>query len=578
MTNKALHLFRISFLIALLKILSAQVCYGQTSINIGTGSVGNTSISYPAPLQDYWEGSRAQYLYRASELAAAGMTAGTISSIKFNVTTLNAFNGSIEEFTIKINGTTVSTLGTTTWENTGAIAFGPQNFTPVIGLNTFVLSTPFYWNGTNNILLEICNGAANNPTNVTWTENVSVPYTSGLAFNGSRSYANDDAGNLCNTTYNTSGGVGNNPTTRPNITFMWTAGTNCSAPGYSNLPFSESFENTWVSLCNTREIPNNFWRNSPTSGNASWRRFDDGSAAGWFSPTGGAYSPIFSAGATSARFHTYNAYYGSTGALSLYLNCNTPQALKKVNFDFINTNGNDSLTILFSTDGGANFTRVDTALTAENWRTKSVYFNSQSPTTVLRFLATSDYGQTDIGLDNISITEAPQCSGIPVAGILAASPSIVCSSSTPVSLTVSGSTMAAGITWQWQESANGGGNWTNIAGATNAILTFPGISSSTSYRRQISCGTSSSTSNTVLVIANGSPIGGTTVASTYQACNAGTSISVSVTGDAPNPNYSYQWQSSPDGINWTDMVNETNTSLFLTLLTLFLRQLILEEK
>ena len=64
----------------------------QTDISIGSGgTVGNTSSSYPCPLQDYYEGSRAQYLYLASELTAAGMGPGNISSIKYEVTALNAF-------------------------------------------------------------------------------------------------------------------------------------------------------------------------------------------------------------------------------------------------------------------------------------------------------------------------------------------------------------------------------------------------------------------------------------------------------------------------------------------------------
>ena len=73
-------------LIALLLALSVpKQSLAQLDINIGTGTVGNGTTVYPCPLQDFYEGQRAQYLYRASELAAAGMGPGLITAIKFNV-------------------------------------------------------------------------------------------------------------------------------------------------------------------------------------------------------------------------------------------------------------------------------------------------------------------------------------------------------------------------------------------------------------------------------------------------------------------------------------------------------------
>src|SRR5437899_2091752 len=75
---------RISWLL-LMWLFTAVSLNAQTNINIGTGTTGNGATEYPCPLQDYWEGSRAQYLYKASELIAAGMGPGMISAIKYNV-------------------------------------------------------------------------------------------------------------------------------------------------------------------------------------------------------------------------------------------------------------------------------------------------------------------------------------------------------------------------------------------------------------------------------------------------------------------------------------------------------------
>lgn len=215
----------------------------QTDISIGTGTAGNTGTTYPAPLQDYFEGSRAQYLYRASEFVAAGMSPGNVSAIKFNVTNLNAFSGNIQQYTIKIGTSVTASLGTTTWENVPNTVYGPTDYVPALGVNTFTFSTPFFWNGTDNIVIEICNGLPANTTDGLnhFTQNVTVPWTIGLPFNGSRTYAADNAGNLCNSAATTATGT---PTTRPNITFTWTSATACTG-----TPAAGTATSTASSVC-----------------------------------------------------------------------------------------------------------------------------------------------------------------------------------------------------------------------------------------------------------------------------------------------------------------------------------------
>ncbi|MBS4043475.1 MAG: gliding motility-associated C-terminal domain-containing protein [Chitinophagaceae bacterium] len=205
-----------------LNTLSVQ---SQTDYSIGTGTVGNTGTTYPAPLQDWYEGSRMQFLYRASELTAAGMNSGNIIAIKYNVTNLNTFSGDIPQMRIKIAQLPTASLGTNTWENVPLTVFGPVNYVPTLGINTFTFPAPFLWNGTDNIVIEICNGDPGNAGFTDYTNNVTVPWTTGLAFNGSHSYRADDLGNLCNTTTTTNTGT---QTTRPNITFTWMPDVDCA--------------------------------------------------------------------------------------------------------------------------------------------------------------------------------------------------------------------------------------------------------------------------------------------------------------------------------------------------------------
>ncbi len=199
----------------------------QVNINIGTGTAGNTGTTYPCALQDYYEGSRMQYLYLASELNAAGMTAGNIDKLTYNVTQLNGA-GLIENLNISIGHTTATSLQTAGWDVfTGAVSSVPQaDYTPVVGANTFTFSSPFFWNGTDNILIEICNGSASATGGVTYTNNPTIPFTSGLSFNGSHTFRIDNQnGPLCGTTSTTNTGL---QTDRPNLTFSWAKALPCT--------------------------------------------------------------------------------------------------------------------------------------------------------------------------------------------------------------------------------------------------------------------------------------------------------------------------------------------------------------
>ena len=56
-----------------------------TNITIGTGALLNTPTTYPAPYGNWYWGAKHQFLIQASELTAAGMSAGNINSLSFNV-------------------------------------------------------------------------------------------------------------------------------------------------------------------------------------------------------------------------------------------------------------------------------------------------------------------------------------------------------------------------------------------------------------------------------------------------------------------------------------------------------------
>jgi trimeric autotransporter adhesin len=269
---------------------------------------------------------------------------------------------------------------------------------------------------------------------------------------------------------------------------------NTTSVAYATLPFTESFEGPWINGCDIREIPNNFWRSKPGTGNSSWRRYDDGAAAGWGGPNNGAYTPAASHGSYSARFHSWNASDGSMGSLDFYVNCNTGVATKRLRFDYINTSGDDTLEVLFSTDGGLTFTHLNGYSVNGSWDRKVLNFISNSATTVIRFRSTSDFGATDIGIDNLTMFNLEDCSGTPVPGTTVSSNAMVCPGS-PFSLSVNGLPLQNGLTYQWQSSADNI-TWTNITGATGETHNTA-QNAATWYRIFITCANGNQTAGSV---------------------------------------------------------------------------------
>ncbi len=220
-------------------LLLANVNYGQT-FTIGTDDGINGPVNYPSPMADYYKTQRAQYLYLASELTAAGMTSGFITELAWNVETLPGGMGSIQDYTLKIKSTATTSLGLTTWE-TGAIqVWGPTEYMPIAGVNTFTLAIPFFWDGTSNIIVEVCGGE----TGII-TKNARCTWSGPLGFNGSHTYVSDIDLSPCTysgTDYfdNSPGG----PDYRPQIIFTTSTASDCAV-----LPASAETFSTDVNVC-----------------------------------------------------------------------------------------------------------------------------------------------------------------------------------------------------------------------------------------------------------------------------------------------------------------------------------------
>ena len=188
-----------------------SVCQGAaTNLNVtdittvlGTGT---TSGGLQGPMRSNWGGSRHQYLYRASDIGGA---ARTINAISFNVVSFSGARPTFTGYTIKMASTASTALTafeTPTWTTVYTNANQPAP--TATGAFTFNLSTPFAWNGTSNVLVEVCynDQDGGNGTDVSFSNTT-------LAYNGTVTLAQDNNANVCTN-------AGTTSTTRPNTTFI----------------------------------------------------------------------------------------------------------------------------------------------------------------------------------------------------------------------------------------------------------------------------------------------------------------------------------------------------------------------
>jgi hypothetical protein len=257
--------------------------------------------------------------------------------------------------------------------------------------------------------------------------------------------------------------------------------------------WSENFDGSW-----TTNFPTGFTAGTTTS-DVAWHRNDY--TTGWSFTTSGSPS---SSGANStsyyARYHSYgistlNANPTSQMTknidLSAYLGSNVI-----IGFYYINPSGTDVLRLRMSSDAGVSYSTIQTYSNASSWTYASVTISSVYLVSGfrLRFVGVSDYGNDDIGLDEITITQLAPCSGVPNPGAAAISSSSGCSG-VNFTLSASGLSTGTGISYQWQSSPTGlVGSWSNITGANSSSLTTS--ASSTTYYQLVTTCSNSGLSNT----------------------------------------------------------------------------------
>ncbi|HLP35417.1 T9SS type A sorting domain-containing protein [Lacibacter sp.] len=145
----------------------------------GNFSIGQneTTLSNNSPFRTDRSRFRVQYLFTAAELGSAGMIAdGYIRSMTMNVITKNStqpFTG----FTISMGNTTATSLNTG-FNGAGLTQVYSANYSTVAGVNLFTFTTPFYWDGVSNLLVNICYDKSTTESSADLVEATSAPFGS----------------------------------------------------------------------------------------------------------------------------------------------------------------------------------------------------------------------------------------------------------------------------------------------------------------------------------------------------------------------------------------------------------------
>ena len=214
-----------------------ELAFGQTNFNycgtttagclgasidgvIGTGTQTNSNSSYPA----VWAGSRRsvrnQFLYYASELQAMGMAnGGQINSIAFDIATVGAVT-QFQNFTVKLKCSNLNDLSAS-WDVGLTEVIPAYTHTVTAGWNVLNLTTPYYWDGVSNLVVEVCYDNAAFISNT----NSQNRYTSTL--NQTVRYATSTSQGVC--MYSSFSSASNQ---RPNIQINY-----CGGPDYGGVTY-----------------------------------------------------------------------------------------------------------------------------------------------------------------------------------------------------------------------------------------------------------------------------------------------------------------------------------------------------
>lgn len=120
---------------------------------VGTGTSYNGDIYNPTPYGGYYKNGREQYIVSAAELTGLGVMPGLIRAIGFNVHNPNT-SANLPNFTISMGVAADTVFANTSFLTGLEEVYSKAYYTPTAGWNAHLLNSPFYWDGTSNIVIQ----------------------------------------------------------------------------------------------------------------------------------------------------------------------------------------------------------------------------------------------------------------------------------------------------------------------------------------------------------------------------------------------------------------------------------------
>ena len=157
--------------------------YGDYISPIGNGANNNNAAATPFGGANV--SKKTQYLWTVTDLNNAGITSGSISGMSFNIATKNTKKNAFANFTIKMGCTNNNVLTANNYLATATV-FGPQTFDTKGGWNNITFANQFDWDGTSNIVVEVCfdNGNKVKANDFVLSDNAGAGSIAGIAGSG----------------------------------------------------------------------------------------------------------------------------------------------------------------------------------------------------------------------------------------------------------------------------------------------------------------------------------------------------------------------------------------------------------
>lgn len=168
-------------------------------------TIGTGTTTFAHPFYTLYMDERSQFLYTKAELTAAGMSAGPINSLAFNVASVGS--PAMSSYVLKMGHTTLTTFSALVTTGMTQV-YANASMTPALGWFTLNFPTPFIWDGTSNIIVESCFN------NSAWSSSSNVYASTAGTAQTQYWYQDISAGEMCTTAPTA---TRNTTTTRPDI-------------------------------------------------------------------------------------------------------------------------------------------------------------------------------------------------------------------------------------------------------------------------------------------------------------------------------------------------------------------------